>query len=71
MARQANIHNRMKRRAQQVIKRRKKQANRQKKAESKRAAQNKKQLCTTAVSTLWNGYLVTKNTRFSILPGVF
>ncbi len=62
MARQANIHNRMKRRAQQVIKRRKKQANRQKKAEhdarAKARAQRKAQNQLSygpAESNIWNG----------------
>ena len=58
MARQANIHNRMKRRAQQVIKRRKKQANRQKKAEhdarAKARAQNQLSYG-PAESNIWNG----------------
>ena len=71
MARKCNLRRKVENRIERILRKRQKQAYRQKKAESKRAAQNKKQLCTTAVSTLWNGYLVTKNTRFSILPGVF
>ena len=71
MARKCNLRRKVENRIERILRKRQKQAYRQKKTESKQAAKvDKKLSCTTAVSTPWNGYLATKNTRFSILPGV-